>query len=49
MLHLLDPDTYRLEDVDAFKARITDRERIGELLRVRLSWRDVMPGAVGWG
>lgn len=32
MLHLLDPDTYRLEEVEAFKSRVTDRERIGELL-----------------
>lgn len=32
MLHLLDPDTYRLEDLDAFKARVADREQIGEML-----------------
>lgn len=32
MLHLLDPDTYRLEDVEIFKARVRDREQIGELL-----------------
>ena len=32
MLHLLDPDTYRLEDLEAFQARVRGRERIGELL-----------------
>lgn len=32
MLHLLDPDTYRLDELDAFKARVADRERIGEML-----------------
>lgn len=32
MLHLLDPDTYRLEDLESFTARVRDRERIGELL-----------------
>ena len=32
MLHLLDPDTYRLEDIEAFKGRVADRELIGELL-----------------
>jgi ATP-dependent helicase HepA len=40
MLHLLDPDTYRLEDIDAFRARIAGRERIGELL---LSLRPAAP------
>jgi len=32
MLHLLDPDSYRLEDLDAFKALVADRETIGEML-----------------
>jgi ATP-dependent helicase HepA len=32
MLHLLDPDTYRLEDLDTFTARVRDRELVGELL-----------------
>ena len=32
MLHLLDPDTYRLENLEAFKQRVTDRERIGEMV-----------------
>ena len=32
MLHLLDPDTYRLEDLDSFRVRVEDRERFGELL-----------------
>ncbi len=31
MLHLLDPDTYQLEDLEAFQARVGDREQIGEL------------------
>lgn len=41
MLHLLDPDTYRLDDLDSFTKRIRDRERIGELL---LSLRAGAPG-----
>lgn len=32
MLHLLDPDTYRLENLDSFTARVRDRELVGELL-----------------
>ncbi|MGO9791894.1 MAG: protein DpdE [Solirubrobacteraceae bacterium] len=32
MLHLLDPDTYRVVDPAAFTARVQDRERIAELL-----------------
>ena len=32
MLHLLDPDVYRLEDETAFRHRIQNREAIGEIL-----------------
>lgn len=32
MLHLLDPDTYRLKDVDKFTDRVKDREQTGELV-----------------
>src|SRR5205085_2931679 len=32
MLHLLDPDTYPLEDLEAFEKRVQGREQIGELL-----------------
>ena len=32
MLHLLDPQFYRLEDIDAFKARISKRQDIGKAL-----------------
>jgi ATP-dependent helicase HepA len=32
MLHLLDPHTYRLEDVEAFRERVRMRQEIGRLL-----------------
>ena len=32
MLHLLDPDSYQLEDVKAFKKRVAKREQVGELV-----------------
>ena len=41
MLHLLDPDTYRLEDLESFTTRVRDRALIGELL---LALRPGVPG-----
>jgi ATP-dependent helicase HepA len=32
MLHLLEPQTYRLEDLDAFKARVANREGVAAVL-----------------
>lgn len=32
MLHLLDPQTYRLEDLDAFRLRVEKRQAVGRLL-----------------
>jgi ATP-dependent helicase HepA len=32
MLHLLEPESYRLDDVASFQKRICDRQRIGEFL-----------------
>ena len=40
MLHLLDPENYRLSDVDAFRKRVEARQPIGELL---LLMREGMP------
>lgn len=32
MLHLLEPETYRLENIEAFRKRVNDRQPIGHLL-----------------
>jgi ATP-dependent helicase HepA len=40
MLHLLEPETYRLENIDAFRKRVNDRQPIGRLL---LLFREGIP------
>jgi ATP-dependent helicase HepA len=39
MLHLLDPYTHRLDDIEGFQHRVRDRQRIGQLLLT------IQPGA----
>ena len=43
MLHLLEPNTYKLEDIDAFRKKLEGRESIGKTLLVLTTDVDLYP------